>query len=67
MSAVWGRLRQQLMTYRGRELVGLARRAGLSKAALYRLRSDEHANVRFDTLLRLEHALKEKREDTSGL
>jgi DNA-binding phage protein len=46
-----------LLRYRGRELVALAARAGLSRAVVYRLRSDPNANPRFDTLRQLEHAL----------
>jgi DNA-binding Xre family transcriptional regulator len=50
-------LHVKLGRYRGRELEILAKRAELSRAAVYRLRAHEHANVRLDTLQKLERAL----------
>lgn len=47
----------KLRCYRGRELTALALSAGLSRAAVYHLRSHAYANVRLDTLEKLGHAL----------
>jgi transcriptional regulator with XRE-family HTH domain len=47
---------------RGGELTSLAERAGVSRALVYRLRSQKRPNVCIDTLERLERALREEAE-----